>query len=766
MSASSAFWTLAACVAVLAAPAIRAAEDQRAVLELVVNEVPKGEAFVVLRGADALVGVARLREAGLDGFAGERETIDGEEMVSLQSLAASVTFSIDERDLTLVLTAAVPLLGERVRTLGSGAPPDMVYRSDTSAFLNYALNWNEGTGTDLIAESAFHAGEALLYGTWNAGDSGTRRGITHVTVDQRSRMRRWTFGDAFARTGPLGGDAWAGGITLTREFGIEPYFVRHPSLSLSAPVAVPSVVEVHVNGRIVSQEQVEPGRLDLRNLPLTVGRNDARVVVRDAFGTRQEISAGYYVAGGVLAPGVHDYQYSIGFRRDALGSSSWGYEEPVALARHRVGVTPSVTVGARAEASPDLVSLGPSVNLRLPHGELEAAGAVSGGAEGYGSAVLAGYTYAGRPVSAGASIMAATPSYVVLGARPLESRAALDASLFASVAFGRGVSLTAQHSEASLHGGFWRSRSALIAGTHLGRNVQLTASAARTRDTNGRGYEAFVGVTVQFGRTTASTSLSSSRNGTSIAMEAQAPLPVGIGYGYQARVETGTPGSVSGAVQYQTAYGRYELRHDSVAGSRRASVSAAGAVVAIGGELFASRPVHQSFALVRVPGVKGVRGFASNQEVGRTNANGDLLVPDLQAYYGNLLNISDSDIPLDYAVGGVRMTLAPPYRGGALAVFPVQLIRRVTGSVRIVDGGVERAPEYGEMRVTAPGAFEPAVSPLGGTGEFYFENLPPGRLDAIVQDGEGACTFTLEVPEADEALVDVGEIRCSVEGSR
>jgi outer membrane usher protein len=72
--------------------------------------------------------------------------------------------------------------------------------------------------------------------------------------------------------------------------------------------------------------------------------------------------------------------------------------------------------------------------------------------------------------------------------------------------------------------------------------------------------------------------------------------------------------------------------------------------------------------------------FASHQEIGKTGRRGDLLVPDLQPYYGNVLNIADGDIPLQYAVPDVGVTLAPPYRGGAVAVFDVQRVQRVSES--------------------------------------------------------------------------------------
>jgi outer membrane usher protein len=356
--------------------------------------------------------------------------------------------------------------------------------------------------------------------------------------------------------------------------------------------------------------------------------------------------------------------------------------------------------------------------------------------------------------------MKASPEYTVVNARPIEERSATEASLFGSVAVGRQLSLTTQHSHAELRGGLTRSRSALLATVNLPGNMQLSASAARLSDETGRSREVFVGLSMLFGRTTAGVSLAQNRNGRSVGVDAQRPVPVGEGYGYQVRAESGSPGTFSGAARYQGRHGRYEVRRDVIGGDGSTSATIAGSVVAIGGGVFASRPVQQSFALVQVPGVEGVRGFASNQEVGRTNSAGNLLVPDLQPYYGNLLNIADSDIPLDYSVNGVKLTLAVPFRGGALAVFPVQLIRRVTGTIRIGEALNERTPEYGEIRVSAAGVAEPIVSPIGGTGEFYFENLAPGRHAATVQDDKGSCEFVLDVPTSAESLVDLGTIRC------
>src|SRR5262245_23271632 len=228
-------------------PRMAAAQDQRAVLELVLNRVPSGESLVVLRGTDALVPVDTLQKAGLHGFAGRRDTVGGEELVSLTSLAPAVTFAVDDIDLRLTLTASPELLGRTVRDLWSGAPANLVYRKDTSSYVNYSANWHSNRQFDLFAESATSVRGLSIYNTVSANRQTATRGLTSVTFDQRRQLRRWIVGDNLAYSGPLGGDAWIGGISVAKEFGIDPYYVRYPTLSLSTPIAVPSVMEVYVN---------------------------------------------------------------------------------------------------------------------------------------------------------------------------------------------------------------------------------------------------------------------------------------------------------------------------------------------------------------------------------------------------------------------------------------------------------------------------------------------------------------------------------------
>jgi outer membrane usher protein len=211
--------------------------------------------------------------------------------------------------------------------------------------------------------------------------------------------------------------------------------------------------------------------------------------------------------------------------------------------------------------------------------------------------------------------------------------------------------------------------------------------------------------------------------------------------------------------RYQTKYGRYEVRQEQTAGEANTTVTAAGSIVGIGGGVYASRPVQDSFALVRIPGVEGVRAFASHQEVGKTGRKGDLLVPDLQAYYGNILGVADGDIPLQYSVPDVGQTVALPYRGGAVAEFGVQKVQRVVGVITVGRDNEDRIPAYGDITVTAKG--REFNSPIGSSGKFYFEDLAAGTHSAVVRDTAGnECSFTITVPSSDGTIVNLGALRC------
>jgi len=169
----------------------------------------------------------------------------------------------------------------------------------------------------------------------------------------------------------------------------------------------------------------------------------------------------------------------------------------------------------------------------------------------------------------------------------------------------------------------------------------------------------------------------------------------------------------------------------------------------------ASRPVREGYALIQVAGLEGVRGFLNNQEIGRTNGSGNLLIPSLQPYYGNRLRIGDADIPIDYQIGAVEQVVATTARGGALVPFDVQRVTSVKGLIRVELNGHPTVPAFGQLTLDAR-----LKSPLGAQGQFWFEDLGVGAHLAEVEFREGTCRFELVVPKDAGPSLNLGTVSC------
>jgi outer membrane usher protein len=752
-----------ALAAVLSSAAgLRGGSRERVLLPVSVNGVAKGDLLAFFENDDVLLRVADLEGAGVRGFSGHRVPAPEGELVTLGSLAPDITFLLDSESVALTLTTLPRYLGSTTRDLKTSRPDSIAYTTDTSAFLNYSANWRDFKSFDAFAETGISLHGNLLYASGSRDAQGRfTRGLTSYTVDDRERLTRWVVGDGFASGGTLGGALLLGGVGVSRNFELDPYFVRYPTFGLSGAVMTPSTADVYVNGAIVRREQLPPGQFDLTNLPVPAGSGNATVVIRDAFGGERTLASPFYSSSAVLARGLSEYTYNIGFVRRPLGVSGGDYESaPAFLGRHRLGVTDSFTPEVRLEARSGFWSGGPGVALRLPFGEAGASFAWSRDGGDSGTAASFAYQYLGQPVNFGVFARVFSARYANLSLHASEDRPLTNGGAFAGIQAGR-VSLTAQYEVNRMRDTPSTARVSLSASAPLSRDWNVFLSGGRSLRAGGAALEAFAGLSYSLGGG-AIASLTHERTAdgvSSTSATVQKSLPLGAGYGYQVTASGGAASdSGRGLFQYQGPYGRYEAWYERLNGQSVETLSMSGGIVAIGGTVAPSRAVGQSFALLRVPGVPGVTGFSSNQPVGQTNRHGDLLVPEILPYYGNRVGIADTDVPQDYSIGETEKTVAPPYRGGALIVFPVARARAVTGFLRIEIDGEETVPAFGTLTLAAGG--KQIESPIGSKGEFFLENIPPGRHEALVQTRSASCRIAIEVPDTREQFFNIGTLSC------
>lgn len=760
-----------AALSVFNTPSAQAQSNKEILLPLTFNEVAKGDVPAVIDGEDVYMNPADLQKLGVTGsmwtrllnfgrlFRGSRRMIGDTQFISLQALGPYLTYKIDPATLTLSITVNPQLLAPTNLNVQLGPPADIVYSHDRSTFFNYSIADQVGAGrrATFFGETGTSVGGNLVYNSFErTTTSNFVRLLSSYSIDQRSDLRRWTAGDASIVTDLLGGSALIGGVTLQRNFGLDPYFVRYPPLNFRGTALTPSRVEVYVNGAMVSQQEVPPGPFELANIPVASGAGNAQIVVRDAFGREQTVNQPYYYSTGILEQGLSEYVYSAGFVRRNFGNSSFDYGPPALLAFHRRGLTDTLTAGGRFEASRDVVSGGPTVSTRTRAGEIDLAVAGSDDHGRAGEAASLGYQYLARRMSIGGFARAFSRNYATVSMRRDADRPLLDTNVFVTFLASR-ANLSVLWNKSNMRDSVDTDSISLLTNVPLTRRVSLFVSAGSANQGEGRKPQVFAGLSYFFGgATTASVTVDHENGKTQTITEVSRTLPVGTGFGYRLQnAMTGSAHNGSGALQYQTDFGRYEVDFDPYHASTRPTLTASGGVVFQSGSFMPARPVQDSFALVRVPGVEGVRVYASNILVGRTDSNGDVLVPNLLAYYGNRLSIDDRDIPMNYEVQETERTIAPPFRGGAYVPFGVRRIRTVTGTVRIKDA----VPAFGELTLIAAG--KTYESPLGHNGEFYFENLPSDKYDATIEYRDGACRFRLDIPTGNDAVVKLGQKTCT-----
>lgn len=755
----------------LAVPEVARAQEApevSAVLDLTLNTAAKGEIRVVLAGETVWADVAALTSAGLVGIGGERRVVGNRVFVKLSSIDPAPIVVVDEKALALTMTADPALFGRTSLRFDTGRPDGIVYRRTTSAFLNYGVSWASSGARGLNFEPGVSVGRSLVTSSFFlASDGRPSRGLTAATIDDRTRLTRYQVGDTIAATGPLGGALQLGGVSISRDFSLDPYFVRYPTTGLSGVVTTPSRVDVYVNNQLLRSVQVQPGAYELANLALPTGAGDTRVVVRDAFGGEQQFGGSYYVTTSVLSRGLQQFQYAFGAERLRLFDTLWDYGRPVFTGTHRVGLTDAITLGGRMEVESGLVSSGPMLTTRLGRfGALEVSAAASHAASGPGVAGGVAYEYFGRPGGVSLAWRKASDDYENLTTRrsSLSPRRELLASATARLGAHAtaGVSWHAQDLRDPARPGL--RRASVSTTISLTRRLSLFVSATRTRMEGLWSTGGFAALGVGLGgRATATMSAESTDGIARGGMDVQQSAPVGPGFGY--RLQAAGLGSerelYDGEVRAQARWGQMDLRQSFVNGTRETYAQFNGAVVAIGGRVLAARPVQDSFALVRVPDVKGVRAYLSHQEMGRTDRRGDLLVPNLLSYYGNQISIADGDVPSDRTLNFSQVLLATPFRGGAIAEFPATREWRVTGTLTAQgDAAILRGQRALDATLTIDTPAGPVTSWIASDGQFYLEGLGPGRYLAHVTSGDFRCEARLDVPEITAPVIQVGALAC------
>jgi outer membrane usher protein len=608
-----------------------------------------------------------------------------------------------------------------------------------------------------------------------------RRGGVRLVYDDPGKAIRTMFGDlsypvvGFQSFRPLGG------VTVARNFNLQPYRVIEPSGRYEFALNRESRVDVLVNGREVSRIRLAPGRYDLRDFPLSQGQNDVVLRIIDPVGQVRLVEFDALFEEKLLVKGLHEYAYSFGFPSRISGSTlHYDDQSPSFSAFHRYGFSDYITLGGNAQGDGDVQMLGGELIWATPIGSFAIEPAIShvdlGGLGG-----AAGIGYEWREISERPSLRTVdlrmiyrSRHFASLGNPNPINPTVLDTFFSYGQSLGRDTRISASLNYGLAHDEFedrWSAQTALS--QQFSRNFSLVLRVIYQRDFSGReDVNTFVSLLWRPDRSTQTLQASHDTRTDSSRLDWQY-LPrrdVRSPFGGIVVERDGDDYGVGGNLAINDYRGELSARHDvdilrvGTGGSereQRSSLRVGTSFVFADGHFGMSRPINDSFVLVaRSPSVPETRiliNSSSESSEGEIDFLGPAVLHDVVSYQVRSVRMSTPNLPFGYEIGRDLYYLEPPYRSGSVIELATTATVLLDG--RLVDQAGESVGLVGGQAVKWGGEDDSKVTFFTNRkGRFRIDGLHPGRYE--LRFGlTGVKAAVVEIPDGTVGLYDIGTLR-------
>ena len=712
----------------------------------------------------------------------------------LDMAAQTITLTVgDERIIpTLLLPDNSPQIGGAVST-GGVPQPGAKLESATGATLDYDVTataaGRQFSGGGLLDLRLFSpwgvASTSMLANVGGRGTTSATRLDSTYTLSDPASLRRIRLGDFVS-----GSLAWTrpvrlGGAQVSLDFGLRPDLITFPLPSVSGSAAVPSTVDVLVNGTRLFSREIAAGPFEIPQLPVVTGAGTVSTTVTNALGRQVATNLPFYATSALLTPELQMFSVQAGAVRRNFGLRSNDYRSTAASGTYRRGLSDAVTVEATAEATRHFAMAGAGAVIKIANfAVVNASAALSQSTSRLGKQFSIGIQRSSDPFSFNASVAAADRRFRDLAAVTGDPVPRLRISMSAGLALGDygsiGLAYVGIDRDAALI-------SDVVIGPPGGANVSdttvqnirplylqppqkahvVTASysvqigrlslfTTGFHDLGGGESGLLAGLAMPFGaRASASVNAGIGRDGATVQVQAsQAAVEVGD-WGYQGSISAGSPTHQFAQALYKTSWALLSAGVDRSGGTTTLRTETQGSVSIFDGGVFASNTIQDSFAVVDTDGLANVHVRSENRDVGTTNARGRLLVTDLRSFEVNHLSIEPTDVPVDTTLGTAIRDVRPQDRSGLIVRFPVVVSHAAL--LRLVDGDGTPIALGSTMRLTATGA----LYPVGYDGQAYVEGLS-ARNEGIIEQNDGRhCTVIFDYRAKAGDIPVLGPLQCT-----
>jgi outer membrane usher protein len=306
-------------------------------LEVVVNGYSTGKVgeFVQRRGT-LYARPQQLRDLGFR-IPSARAASGG--LMSLNDLPG-ITWKIDTANQQLLVTATDAALVPNVLQPARGEDQERQrpIESGTGLTLNYdtvgTLSSGQYGGSGSFDFRNFSpwgitSSDWMTYAGSALSTSGTkpivRLDSAYTFADVKS-LRRYSVGDYIDSGLSWSRPVHMEGVQIRSDFTMRPDLITFPLPTLSGSAAVPSTVDILVNGNLATSNEVSPGPFEVPQLPVISGQGTITMTLTNTQGGQVTVTRSFYGASTLLAKGLQTFAGQAGLvRRDwGLLSNDYG----------------------------------------------------------------------------------------------------------------------------------------------------------------------------------------------------------------------------------------------------------------------------------------------------------------------------------------------------------------------------------------------------------------------------------------------------------
>ncbi|EQB4828073.1 fimbria/pilus outer membrane usher protein [Enterobacter hormaechei] len=743
-------------------------------LALVLNHYDTGLVVPVTQREGAwFISGADLLRAGLP-----QEHVPAGE-VNLSTLS-SVRVEYDSSAQRLMLTVPRDWVAARITSF-SGQSAQSKPHYGRGALLNYDVytNHTEHTGGQASVWHEFryfnedYSFSSTGYARQNfAGSSGQQEGYVRydstLLITNEEDATTWTVGDVISDALSWSTSVRMGGISYGRDFSLRPDLVTWPLPAFSGEAAVPTSVDLFINGYRSGSTRLQPGPFTLTNLPYINGAGDAVLVTTDALGRQVSTTLPFYVSSDLLKQGLSDGAVTLGSLRRNYGIENFDYGPAAGSGSYRYGVTDWLTLEGHAEGAESLALGGAGTVLKLGRfGVVNTSYTQSRMRGDEGGQMNWGYQYSTSEFSVATQHTRRDRGFGNLAL--YDQPTVYDEYDNPVASLSRNTdqySLTFNLGDYGNIGAAWigvesfDSRKTELLNLSWSRNLWRSSSIylAASRDQQRDDWTVALSLQVPLGE----------RDSAAVTFEntPDAGSTQRINYNHSMPSDGGFSWNMAWANQsrssnYQQATLGWRNNNVELQGGGYGEKGmmtwwgeAMGSVVLMDGELFAANKINDAFVVISTDGHPDVPVSYENQPVGKTNNKGYLLVSGVSAYYPASYRIDTLNLPADTRLKETERRVAIRRHNGYLVDFPMEQER--VASVILHDAQGNAIPVGSQVKRASRSS---AV--VGYDGLAWLENLNDvNPLEVITPDGK-RCIATLNVGENPEhKLQTYGPLTC------